>query len=112
MAKEREGQPKHAGDVEIVERPSTREPRRYLIVFHNDDYTPMEFVVSVLMRFFHKSEPEATHLMLRVHHTGFAVVDVCTRDVAETKAAQVMDHAKENGHPLRCTAEPEGFDQN
>jgi ATP-dependent Clp protease adaptor protein ClpS len=62
-----------------------------------------------LIKFFHKSVSEATHIMLHVHHRGYGVVGVFTRDVAETKATQVMDYAKEYGHPLRCTAEPEGY---
>jgi ATP-dependent Clp protease adaptor protein ClpS len=101
----------HREGVEILERPTTRAPRRYVVVFHNDDYTTMEFVVHVLVKFFHKSETEATHIMLSVHHKGWGIVGFFTRDVAETKAAEVMDYAKQNGHPLRVTAEPEGFGQ-
>lgn len=97
------------GDLELVEKPKTKRPRRYHVVFHNDDYTTMEFVVHVLMKFFHQSETEATQVMLQIHHKGYGIVGVFTRDVAETKVKQVTDYAKENGHPLRCTAEPEGF---
>lgn len=97
------------GDLSLDERPSVERPRRYLVVLHNDDYTTMEFVVHVLMKFFHLGETEATQVMLQVHHRGYGIVGAYTRDVAETKAAQVMDYAKEHGHPLRCTAEPEGF---
>jgi ATP-dependent Clp protease adaptor protein ClpS len=96
--------------LEVVERPVVKQPRRFHVVFHNDDYTPMEFVVGVLMKFFHKSETEATQLMLEVHYKGAAVAAVCSRDIAETKASQVMGYARENGHPLKCTAEPEGWD--
>jgi ATP-dependent Clp protease adaptor protein ClpS len=95
-------------DVDLVERPKTREPRRFHVVLHNDDYTTMEFVIHVLIRFFHKSETEATQIMLQVHHRGFGIVGLYTRDVAETKAQLVMDYAKQYGHPLKCTAEPEG----
>jgi ATP-dependent Clp protease adaptor protein ClpS len=95
------------GDVLVEERPKTKRPRRYLVLFHNDDYTTMEFVVHVLIRFFKKSETEATHIMLNVHHKGFGVVDVFPRDVAETKASQVMEYARANGHPLRVSAEPD-----
>ena len=81
--------------------------RRYKVLFHNDDYTTMEFVIDVLMKFFHKSETEATHIMLSVHHKGHGVVGVYTKDVAETKVAQVTDYAKEQGMPLRLSVEPE-----
>lgn len=97
------------GHLDVVERPKTKRPRRFQVVFHNDDYTTMEFVVHVLIKFFHKSETEATQIMLNIHHKGYGVVGVYTRDVAETKASQVTDYAKEHGHPLKCTAEPEGF---
>jgi ATP-dependent Clp protease adaptor protein ClpS len=102
-------EPREDGDVEVVERVRTKQPRRYSVVLHNDDFTPMEFVVVVLMQFFHKSEPESTHLMLQVHHRGWAVVGVFSRDIAETKASHVVDYAKKHGHPLQCTAEPEGL---
>jgi ATP-dependent Clp protease adaptor protein ClpS len=108
MAESPDKQHKKEGDLGLAERPKTQEPRRYQVVLHNDDYTTMEFVVLVLERFFYKTETEATQIMLQVHHKGYGIVGVFTRDVAETKAAQVMDFAKEHGHPLRCTAEPEG----
>ncbi|HEX9619484.1 MAG TPA: ATP-dependent Clp protease adapter ClpS [Polyangiaceae bacterium] len=101
--------PERDEDLAVVERPATRKPRRYQVVLHNDDYTTQEFVVHVLIKFFNKGLTEATQIMLHVHHKGYGVVGVYTRDVAETKAAQVMDYAKQNGHPLRCTAEPEGY---
>jgi len=100
--------PKEEADVNVATRPTTKEPRRYQVVLHNDDYTTMEFVVHVLQKFFYKSETEATQIMLHVHHKGYGIVGLFVRDVAETKASQVMDYAKEHGHPLRCTAEPEG----
>lgn len=99
------------GHVGIVEQKKTKKPRRYQVVFHNDDYTTMEFVIHVLIRFFRKTESEATHVMLHVHHQGYGVAQVSSRDVAESKVTQVMDYAKEHGHPLRVTAEPEGFDE-
>jgi ATP-dependent Clp protease adaptor protein ClpS len=110
MATERPKQdPEREGDLSLDERPKVERPRRYVVVLHNDDYTTMEFVVHVLIKFFHLGETEATKIMLQVHHQGYGIVGVYTRDVAETKAAQVTDYAKEHGHPLRCTAEPEGF---
>jgi ATP-dependent Clp protease adaptor protein ClpS len=97
------------GDLSLDERPKVERPRRYVVVLHNDDYTTMEFVVHVLEKFFHLGPTEATKIMLHVHHKGYGIVGTYTRDVAETKAALVTDYAKEHGHPLRCTAEPEGF---
>lgn len=99
--------PPHEDDLQVVERARTKRPRRYQVVLHNDDYTTMEFVIEVLMRFFQKDITQSRHIMLHVHHKGYGVVDTFPRDVAETKAEQVMDFAKEHGHPLRCTAEPE-----
>jgi ATP-dependent Clp protease adaptor protein ClpS len=97
------------GELGVVERPKTEQPRKYVVVLHNDDYTTMEFVVHVLMKFFHLDETESTQVMLHVHHRGFGIVGTFTRDVAETKAAAVMAYAKEHQHPLRVTAEPEGL---
>jgi ATP-dependent Clp protease adaptor protein ClpS len=94
-------------DVELEDAPVSSIPRRYKVIFHNDDYTTQEFVVHVLERFFHKTETEARHIMLTVHHKGAAVAGVYTKDVAETKAQQVMDAARENGMPLLLTTEPE-----
>jgi ATP-dependent Clp protease adaptor protein ClpS len=93
--------------IEVQERPKTHVPRRYRVIFHNDDYTTMEFVVEALVHFFHKTPAEATHLMLTVHKKGNAVVGTFTRDVAETKVEAVMKHARESGMPLLVTAEPE-----
>jgi ATP-dependent Clp protease adaptor protein ClpS len=95
-------------DLGLLERTRITPPRRYTVVLHNDDYTTMEFVVHVLMKFFNKNETEATQIMLHVHHKGYGKVGSYARDIAETRAQQVMDHAREHGHPLRCTAEPDG----
>jgi ATP-dependent Clp protease adaptor protein ClpS len=105
MSNERD--PRHREDVETEERQKTAVPKRYRVIFHNDDYTTMEYVVEVLRRFFHKTEAEALHIMLTVHKKGRAVAGVYPRDVAETKVAEVMRDARENGHPLLVTAEPE-----
>jgi len=104
--------PKRGDDdtVVVVEKKSKttrKKPRLWKVILHNDDYTTMEFVVLVLMKFFHKSETEATHIMLSVHHKGHGVAGVFTKDVAETKVAQVTDYAKEQGMPLRLSVEPE-----
>jgi len=101
------GNPDLDGDIEVEERQKTEVPRRYKVIFHNDDYTTMEFVVEVLRRFFHKNETEAVHIMLTVHRKGAAVAGVYPRDVAETKCAEVMKHARENGMPLMLTTEAE-----
>jgi len=101
--------PDREDELAVVERPKVDKPRRYVVVFHNDDYTTMDFVVRVLEKFFHMDETQATQVMLHVHHKGYGIVGVFTRDVAETKALQVTSYAKEHGHPLKCTAEPEGF---
>ncbi len=94
-------------DIGIVTkaRPKTRKPSMWRVIMLNDDYTPMEFVVFVLERFFAKSHEEATRIMLTVHQQGAGVCGVFPYDVAETKVSQVMDLARENQHPLQCTME-------
>ncbi len=101
--------PEHEGaeEVDLEDKPLSSVPRRYKVIFHNDDYTTMEFVVEVLKRYFHKTDAEAVHVMLTVHKTGAAVAGVYTRDVAETKAQEVMTYARDNGMPLLLTTEPE-----
>jgi ATP-dependent Clp protease adaptor protein ClpS len=86
-------------------RPKTKKPPLYKVLLLNDDYTPMEFVVHVLERFFSKSREEATRIMLHVHQKGIGVCGVFTYEVAETKVAQVIDLARQNQHPLQCTME-------
>ena len=102
-----ESEDEREGSVETKERPKVEKARRFKVLLHNDDYTTMEFVVRVLTQFFRKSETEATQIMLSVHHKGAGVAGVYPRDVAETKVAEVMDYAKENGMPLLLTSEPE-----
>ena len=84
-----------------------KRPRTYKVLFHNDDYTTMEFVVIALMQFFHKSETESTYIMLTVHKKGSGVAGVYTKDVAETKCQKVTEFARDHGMPLLVTAEPE-----
>lgn len=79
----------------------------YKVLMLNDDYTPMEFVVHVLERFFSKGREEATEIMLQVHQRGVGICGVYTYEVAETKVALVMDLARQNQHPLQCTLERE-----
>ena len=97
----------HDDEALVEERPKTSVPRRYRVIFHNDDYTTMEFVVMVLMQHFHKTETEAFHIMMTVHKKGSATAGLYPRDVAETKVTQVMKVARESGMPLLLTAEPE-----
>lgn len=85
----------------------TKKPSMYRVLLLNDDYTPMEFVVLILERFFNKSREQATRIMLHVHQKGVGVCGVYTYEVAETKVAQVMDLARRNEHPLQCTMEKE-----
>ena len=86
-------------------RDKTKKPSMYRVLLMNDDYTPMEFVVSILIGIFKKSPEEATRVMLAVHQTGIGTCGVYTFEIAETKVAQVMDAAKRNQHPLQCSLE-------
>lgn len=86
--------------------PELKRPKRYKVVLFNDDYTPMEFVVGLLEIFFGMNREVATRVMLKVHLEGKAVCGVYTRDVAETKVAQINQYARDNGHPLLCEVEP------
>jgi len=88
-------------------RSKTERPPLYKVLILNDDYTPMEFVVHVLERFFNMSHSYASELMLTVHKKGVAVAGVFSFEVAETKVAQVMDFARRHQHPLQCTMEKE-----
>ena len=97
--------PTREEDVDVEERHKTAVPKRYKVIFHNDDYTTMEYVVGVLRRFFHRTETEALHIMLTVHKKGRAVAGVYSREVAETKVAQVIETARRHQHPLQCTME-------
>ena len=86
-------------------RTQTRKPSMYRVLLLNDDYTPMEFVITVLRRYFNKSPDEATQIMLHVHHHGVGECGVYTYEVAETKVTQVMDFARKHQHPLQCIME-------
>ncbi len=93
-------------DLQTLQKRKTERVRPYKVILHNDDYTTMEFVVLILVKFFHKSETEATHIMLSVHHKGQGVAGLYTKDVAESKVAQVQEFAKQHEMPLRLSAEP------
>ena len=103
-----------AAGVTIPERVSspsreirTRKPSLYRVLMLNDDYTPMDFVIHILERFFRKNREEATRIMLHIHRRGVGLCGVYTHDIAETKVAQVMDFARQHQHPLQCTMERE-----
>ena len=98
--------PDRVGDVVVQEsKPELQKPPLYRVLMLNDDYTPMEFVVQVLQLFFGMGLEKATQIMLTVHTQGSAVCGIYTRDIAETKAAQVVRFARENEHPLLCEIE-------
>lgn len=95
--------------VDVLTRPAekTKKPPLYKVLLLNDDYTPMEFVVHILERFFGQNGDAAHSIMLTVHMKGLAVVGVYSHEIAETKVTQVMDYAHRNQHPLQCTMEKE-----
>jgi ATP-dependent Clp protease adaptor protein ClpS len=97
----------HGAETVLDRKSKTKRPQLFRVILHNDDYTTMEFVVFVLQEVFLKSVPEATHLMLTVHHKGKGVAGTFSRDIAETKVKRVSNLAEENGMPLLCTAEPD-----
>ncbi|MBI2778645.1 MAG: ATP-dependent Clp protease adapter ClpS [Gammaproteobacteria bacterium] len=103
----KEGQQDNHDDGLALEeaKPKLKRPPMYKVLLLNDDYTPMEFVVHVLEVFFAMSRDQATQVMLHVHTRGVGVCGFFTRDIAETKVAQVTQFAQENQHPLKCTME-------
>lgn len=103
---ENDHDPEREDDVKVApQKPALKRPSLYRVVMLNDDYTPMDFVVDVLMKFFAMNEEKATQVMLVVHTQGRAVCGVYTRDIAETKAAQVNQYSSECEHPLLCEIE-------
>lgn len=97
------------GDVAVATKtkPKTQKPPLYKVMLLNDDYTPMEFVVLILERFFGLNHAQSVDIMMTVHQKGLAVVGVFAHEIAETKVTQVMDLARQNQHPLQCTMEKE-----
>ena len=103
------GSDKHGDEGELAvapAKPKLKRPPLYRVVLLNDDYTPMEFVVEVLEHFFSMNREKATQVMLAVHTQGKGVCGIYPRDIAETKAEQVNQAARDNGHPLLCEVEP------
>src|ERR1700752_2156024 len=103
--KEERGGPGFGTAVVTKTKPKTKRPNLYRVLLLNDDYTPMEFVVHVIIRFFGRSQEDATRIMLHVHNHGVGECGVFTYEVAETKVTQVMDFARKNQHPLQCVME-------
>ena len=105
--KRRSGEPGAPPGTAIITktRPQTKRPSLYRVLLLNDDYTPMEFVVHVLERFFNKQREDATRIMLHVHQNGVGECGIFTYEVAETKVTQVMDFARKHQHPLQCVME-------
>jgi ATP-dependent Clp protease adaptor protein ClpS len=95
-------------DIREDQDEETREPDMYRVVLHNDHYTTMDFVVEVIVKVFHKPVLQAAQIMMDVHRKGRGLVGVYTRDIAETKCAQVLRMAREREFPLKCTVEREG----
>lgn len=102
-----ENKPGTGAGVKSRERVLIEEPRQYKVIFHNDDFTTMEFVTDVLRRVFNKPADESVTLMMRVHQEGQAVVGIYSYDVAMTKASQATAMARNEGFPLKITCEPE-----
>lgn len=103
----RPADPDEEGDLAVEQVKKVQKPKRWKVIFHNDDYTTREFVVEMLQRYFDKDESEATYIMLSVHYKGAGIAGFYPKDVAETKVDQVTKHARKSGFPLRVTAEPE-----
>lgn len=100
-----EQQKQYDAEVELA-KPEVDEPRLYEVVLLNDDYTTMDFVIEVLMRFFKKDAEEAAAIMLAVHQKGSAVAGIYPLDIAEMRKEQVIDYARTHGHPLMLTLRP------
>jgi ATP-dependent Clp protease adaptor protein ClpS len=96
----------HDSDLAVQEaKPRLKRPPMYKVVLLNDDYTPMDFVVHILEKFFNLSREKSTQIMLNVHTSGKGICGIYSRDVAESKVAQVNDYSRENQHPLKCVME-------
>jgi len=102
-----EGEPGVVTKTRPKAKPKLEQPKRYRVLLHNDDYTPMEFVILVLVQVFKKSESDATSIMLHAHTHGYAVAGVYSYEIAETKMNETMALASKAQFPLLCTLEPE-----
>lgn len=93
--------------TETITKSKIQLPKKYKVLLHNDDYTTMEFVIFILQNIFHKNSTEAEKIMLAVHHQGVGICGIYTFEIAESKTNKVMQLAKENSQPLKCSMEPE-----
>ena len=107
MSKDDEDKKDIDGNIKLATKPKTKTPPLYRVLMMNDDYTPMEFVIEVLEKFFQKDREEATQIMLDVHQRGVGVCGIYAYDLAETKAMQVMNYARKYEHPLQVQLEKE-----
>ena len=104
---EKDGMNERDADTLLKPRPKAKKPNMYKVILLNDDYTPMDFVIHILEKFFGKTREEAIEVMLHVHRRGVGICGVYTYEIAETKVCQVMDYARTNEQPLQCTLEKE-----
>ena len=100
-----ENQNQNDSGSKIETKKKLKKPSLYKVILLNDDYTPMEFVIFLLQKFFHKNNDEATNIMLHVHQNGIGVCGVFSYEIAETKVIQVLESSRKNDHPLQCTME-------
>ncbi len=107
MSGDYEDEPERGVALKTRDEQKTTRPRMYRVLLHNDDFTPMDFVVRLLRTVFHRNESEATAIMLHVHNHGVGVAGVYTHEIAETKVAQVHTIARQNDCPLMASIEPE-----
>ena len=107
MAVRRDDKGEEEGGVKTAPKSKVEKPPMYRVMFHNDNYTPMEFVVAVLQEVFKHSLAAATRIMLQVHQSGAGVAGVYTKDIAETRVERAMVMARKSGHPLQLSMEPE-----
>lgn len=103
---EKDGNPSEESQIAVSDKVIAKKPPLYKVILLNDDYTPMDFVVEILQKYFDKNYEEATEVMLSVHHQGKAICGVYTYEIAETKVKVVTDEAKSRSYPLKCIVEP------
>lgn len=97
---------KHEDETAVIDKPDLKRPAMFAVLLMNDDFTPMDFVVHILMKFFQKTEDEAALIMMKVHKNGSAVCGVYTKEIAETKAEKVIHYAQMNNFPLQAKIQP------
>lgn len=96
-----------SADTLLKPKPKSKKPSMYKVILLNDDYTPMDFVIHILEKFFNKNRTESTEIMLHIHRRGIGVCGIFTYEIAETKVSQVMDYSRKHEQPLQCTMEKE-----